>query len=76
MSNEAIEERLDELEGRLDFFEEKEAPSPSVRWDVIAIMGIWIAAAIMCFSPAASGHFESIVGGAVGGTLIIVLLLD
>ncbi len=66
-------QRLKELEEKVEELEGSNGRFAGVRWDAVAIVAIWLAVAVMSFSPAGTTHFNEIVGSGVAGTFIVAL---
>ena len=54
----SLEERVAQLEEKVEELGEVENSGSDIRWDGVTILGIWLAVLVMCFSPIGAANFR------------------
>ena len=71
--------RKQTLEDRISDLEEERKKytfSPTLRWDAIAIIAVWICGAAMLFSPVGATHYEGVLWTVGVVSALIVVWFD
>lgn len=74
MTNRQIEEKVTELEERIQELETGREVSSHTKWKVILLLGVWLIAALFAFSPIGAENMKEVLGTAGTATFLIVLL--